>query len=255
MQVEEILELGDRIPFYIPPGLAGFFLAYERSMSYIPFARRLFMSSAYTRGLSALNLYHQVCARIRSSSAVWIAEINGRGFGGGCELALSCDFRVMADGPLEEGFALGQPEICIGVTPGGGGTQMLARCVGNAKALEICLEARPVTAKEAFELGLVTKIVPPAELHDATLELAQRMARRSPVAVKAIKTCIHQGSSLSIDDGMKTEQAQFAACASYPPHQPAMRKYLAEKDKLHGDAEIEPMMRWVRGEAYDLGKA
>lgn len=255
MQVEEILELGDRIPFWIPPLIASFALAYERFISYLPYGRRLFMTSAYTRGLSALNLYHQVCARIRSSPAVFIAEVNGRAFGGGCELSLSCDFRIMVDGPLEEGFAIGQPEIVLGLTPGGGGTQMLARSVGNAKALEICLEGRPIPAKEALELGLVTHIVPADKLHAATQDLAIRMSRRSAVAVKAIKTCVHYGSSLSIMDGMRVEQSEFAGCASVRGHHPAMRKYLKEKEKLHGEAKIEDFQRWVTGEAYDLGQA
>jgi len=224
-------------------------------MSYVPGVRSLMMKSAYTRGLVSLNLYHQVCARIRSSSAVWIAAINGRAFGGGCELSLACDFRIMVDGPLEDGHAIGQPEIVLGLTPGGGGTQMLARCLGNAKALEICLEGRPVPAKEALRLGLVTQIVPEAELRPAAVRLAKRMATRSGVAVKAIKTCVHEGSSLSIMQGMRLEQAMFAGCSSVPLHQEAMRKYLAEKDKLHGGGRIEDFMLWTSGKAFDLSGA
>ncbi|MCO5579371.1 hypothetical protein L7F22_033226 [Adiantum nelumboides] len=142
---------------------------------------------------------------------------NGRAFGGGCELALACDFRFMVDTPAEgipgeaRGSGLGQPEITLGLIPGGGGTQMLARMLGPAKALEICLEKTLLTAEEARDLGLVNALYSRKELMPKTFEFAERMARRAPAAVAAIKDSVYEGASRPIMQGMRRENGNFGS--------------------------------------------
>lgn len=255
VQVAEILAFAELVPYAVPGSVAGALLAAERLFSYVPGFRRRAVRNPYLRGLSSLNLYHQVCNRIRASSTVWIAAINGRALGGGCELSLACDFRLMVDGPLEDGHAIGQPEVILGLIPGGGGTQMLARCVGNAKALEFALEGRPIPAQEAYSLGLVTKIVPEDQLLSEARQLAERMATRSRYCVAAVKACIHQGASKSMGQGLQMEQAEFAACAGIEGHRKAMRRYLEVKNKLwdSGNQSIEEFQSWVDGKEVNLG--
>jgi len=157
----------------------------------------------------------------------------------------------MVDTPAEgtpgksRGSGIGQPEITLGLIPGGGGTQMLTRMFGSAKALEICLMRPLITAQEALELGLVTKLVPFDSLIKETVAMATQLARRAPGAVAAVKDCIHNGASLSMAAGMKREQGNFGASAMIPESQAAMAKYLSEIDSLLGSdgglKDFEPL--------------
>ncbi len=116
----------------------------------------------------------------RSSSVATIAAVNALAFGGGCELAMACDFRIAA-----ESASFGQPEINLGIIPGFGGTQRLPRLVGEAKALELNLTGDPIGADEAYELGLATRVVPDHELFDTALAWARKLAGQAPLAVAA----------------------------------------------------------------------
>src|SRR4029077_2585946 len=111
-----------------------------------------------------------------------IAAVRGFALGGGCELAMSCDILVAA-----EDAAFGQPEINLGVMPGAGGTQRLTRAIGKARAMDLILTGRTIGAVEAERIGLVSRVVPPADLMDAALELAVRIAGQAPLAVLAAK--------------------------------------------------------------------
>lgn len=154
------------------------------------------------RGLATLSRFHHVIRRMHGSHAVWIAAIGGPCLGAGLELALACDLRLAADDP---GVALGQPEILGGIIPGAGGTQHLPRVVGTAHALELILDGRSVDAAEALRLGLLSRVVAPADLAPAAAALAARLATRPPAAVAAAKRAVYVGSARAIRRGLLVE--------------------------------------------------
>ena len=130
-----------------------------------------------------------------------IAAINGLAIGGGVELTLLCDFAFAAD---HSSFAFG--EVKRGLIPGNGGTQRLSRRVGTARALDMILTGRTVTAAEALSIGLVQYVVPQNELIEQALKLAEMMAANAPVAVRSAKAAIHRGADLTLADGLRLEQ-------------------------------------------------
>ena len=132
-----------------------------------------------------------------------IAAVNAAALGGGCELAMACDFRIAADSA-----SFGQPEINLGIIPGFGGTQRLPRLVGEAKALELNLIGEPIGAAEAFEYRLVHRIVPDHELLDTTLLWARKLAGQAPLSVAEIKRV---SSAADLDAGIEAEKTGFAA--------------------------------------------
>lgn len=133
-----------------------------------------------------------------------IAAVAGVALGGGCELALSCDLRVVADNAI-----LGQPEILLGIIPGGGGTQRLARLVGPAAAKRIVLSGDQVKADEALRIGLVDEVVPKEELHDRAFALAARYAKGAVVAQGLAKRAIMDGLDGTLVEGLELEQQLF----------------------------------------------
>jgi enoyl-CoA hydratase len=134
-----------------------------------------------------------------------IAAISGFALGGGCELALACDLRIAS-----ERAKLGQPEILLGIIPGGGATQRLARLVGPAKAKDLVLTGRQVAADEALRIGLIDEVVPPDELHPRALALAAELARGAVVAQELAKRAIDRGLEGPLDAGLALEQDLFA---------------------------------------------
>ena len=138
-----------------------------------------------------------------------IAMINGFCLGGGCELAMSCDLRIASDTAR-----FGQPEIKLGLIPGGGGTQRLPRLVGMGHAMRLILSGDMVPAAEAKEIGLVEMVVPAAELREKTLELAGKIASMSPLTLKVAKQALRASEKLSIEDGIAYERDLFCLCFS-----------------------------------------
>lgn len=136
-----------------------------------------------------------------------IAAINGYALGGGCELALACDLRVAADNAT-----LGQPEILLGIIPGAGGTQRLARLVGPARAKDLIFTGRFVKADEAYRIGLVDRVVPAEDVYSTAIELATSLARGPMHALRAAKDVIERGLDVDITTGLELERAAFAAC-------------------------------------------
>jgi len=133
-----------------------------------------------------------------------IAAVRGVALGGGCELVMTCDMVVAA-----EDATFGQPEILIGVMPGAGGTQRLTRAIGKARAMELILTGRSMTATEALARGLVTRVVPPEATLDVALELAALVATMPPLAVRAAKAAILDASDRPLADGLARERAAF----------------------------------------------
>jgi enoyl-CoA hydratase/3-hydroxyacyl-CoA dehydrogenase len=152
-------------------------------------------------GKELIDSGHALLRSMEESSTVTIAAVNSIAFGGGCELAMACDFRLAA-----ESATFGQPEINLGIIPGFGGTQRLPRLVGEAKALEMNLVGEPIGAFEALEAGLVTRVVPDHELFDTSLRWAQKLAEQAPMAVEQIKRVSAAGD---LDEGIEGEKQGF----------------------------------------------
>jgi enoyl-CoA hydratase len=136
-----------------------------------------------------------------------IAMINGYCLGGGCEVALACDIRIAS-----ENASFGQPEINLGIIPGGGGTQRLTRLVGEGKAMEMILSGQIIDAKTAFNIGLVNHVVPPDQLEAKTMELANSIAEKGPIAVRLAKEAVKIASRSNLDEGLRREVDLFALC-------------------------------------------
>ncbi|KKL21136.1 hypothetical protein LCGC14_2448480 [marine sediment metagenome] len=139
--------------------------------------------------LLAVNQFHRMLTRWQSMDKVIIAAINGHSMGGGCEIALACDFRLMARGD----YSLGLPEAIAGIMPGAGGSQRMARLIGANKAIEYILTGRFFNADEAEQAGLISRAVDENTLMEEALGLAQQLAGQAPLSVAAVKRSIHQG--------------------------------------------------------------
>jgi enoyl-CoA hydratase len=138
-----------------------------------------------------------------------IAMINGYCLGGGCELALACDIRIAS-----ETASFGQPEINLGIIPGGGGTQRLTRLVGEGKAMEMILTGEIIDAKSAYAMGLVNHVFPADQLQARTMEIANRIAEKSPIALSLAKEAVKLASRSTLDEGLRREVDLFALCFS-----------------------------------------
>jgi Enoyl-CoA hydratase/carnithine racemase len=145
-----------------------------------------------------------VFGRIRTIQKPVIAAVSGWALGGGCEVALSCDMIVAS-----ESAKFGQPEINIGVIPGAGGTQRLTRAVGKAIAMEMILNDRRLTAQEAYQFGMVNRVVPVEGYLEEALRLAEEIASRAPIAVRAAKKMINQSYERFLADGLSEEKQVF----------------------------------------------
>ncbi len=153
-------------------------------------------------GRELLDGAHGLLRSFGTSSTLTIAAVNGLAFGGGCEMAMACDVRIAADSAT-----FGQPEINLGIIPGFGGTQRLPRLVGEAKALEMNLTGDAISADEAYEFGLVNRVVPDHELFDTALAWGRKLGGQAPVAAGRIKEVSHRGD---LDEGIEAEKAAFA---------------------------------------------
>ena len=138
-----------------------------------------------------------------------IAMVNGYCLGGGCELALACDIRIAS-----ETASFGQPEINLGIIPGGGGTQRLTRLVGEGKAMELILTGDIIDANAAHAIGLVNAVYPADQLEAKTMEMANRMATKSSVALSLAKEAVKLASRSNLDEGLRREVDLFALCFS-----------------------------------------
>ena len=202
-------------------------------------------------GALGLHEIHGLFDRMNRVDKVFVAAINGLALGGGCELALACDVRIMAEG---EG-RIGLPESTLGIIPGAGGTQRLARTIGPGRALEMMLEGRPLSAREAVEVGLVHRVVKPVRLMDEATTTAERLSRRSPTAVGALKRAVYEGASRPLGDGLHIERAGFLAAASTPAAGRAMAAYVREVEAagdIPPEEAVERFERWREGTAVDM---
>ena len=169
-----------------------------------------------------------VFRRIEKLEIPTIAAVNGFALGGGCELALACDI-ILAS----EKAKFGQPEVGLGITPGFGGTQRMPRICGTAHAMELILTADTINAQQALEIGLVSKVVAPDALMDTALELANKIASKAQVAIRAAKQAVRYGIQCDISTAATYEALAFATCFGTEDQKDAMKAFV-EKKKLDG---------------------
>jgi enoyl-CoA hydratase len=169
-----------------------------------------------------LHSFHELCLRLERFSAPTVAAVNGHAAGGGCELALACDFRLLRDGP----FRFGLPETSVGIIPGAGGTQRFARLLGTARALDLILHATLLTPAEALAAGLAHRVLPAAGFDAEVARFAADLAGRAPLALAAAKRAIRAGAELPLADGLAIEQEQFDATMRSQDAAGAMRAFL-----------------------------
>ena len=172
---------------------------------------------------------HAALDALASVPRLVIAAVSGYALGGGCELALTCDYRIAG-----ERAAFGQPEILLGTIPGGGGTQRLARLVGPSRAKELCMTGRQVAAKEALRIGLVDEVVADDELHDRALALAADCAKGAVLSQAFAKQAVDQGLSMSLADGLRLERDLFVESFRTNDSQIGVRSFLE-----HGPGKAE----------------
>ena len=154
-----------------------------------------------------------------------IAAVNGFALGGGCEISMSCDIRICSDNAI-----FGQPEVGLGITPGFGGTQRLARIIGVGMAKQLIYTARNIKAEEALRLGLVNAVYPQEELLDQAKKLASIIAANAPIAVRNCKKAINEGLDVDMDQAIVIEEKLFGDCFETEDQKAAMANFL-EKDK------------------------
>ena len=154
-----------------------------------------------------------------------IAAVNGFALGGGCEISMSCDIRLCSENAI-----FGQPEVGLGITPGFGGTQRLARIVGVGKAKEMIYTAFNIKAEEAYRIGLVNAVYPQEELLAAAKKLASKIASNAPIAVRASKKAINDGLQVDMDQAIVVEEKAFGSCFETEDQKAGMGNFL-EKDK------------------------
>ncbi len=154
-----------------------------------------------------------------------IAAVNGFALGGGCEISMSCDIRIASDNAV-----FGQPEVGLGITPGFGGTQRLARLVGPGMAKQMIYTARNIKADEALRIGLVNAVYPQEELMAAAEKMAANIAQNAPIAVRACKKAINDGLEKPMDEAIVVEEKLFGSCFETEDQKAGMGNFL-EKDK------------------------
>ena len=179
-------------------------------------------SPAEGRALSLLGM--ETFWKLENLPQATIAAVNGYALGGGCELSMACDIRIAA-----ENAVFGQPECGLGIIPGFGGTQRLARLIGKGRAKELIFTCDRINAQEAYRVGLVNQVVPAAELMDACRGMAGRILRSSAYAVRMAKSVINAGLDVDLANGLRMEADAFAVTNSTHDKQEGMTAFLEKR--------------------------
>ncbi len=247
--VGEILRGSEEIGRDVPATVAGPALRASGAISRLPGGRDALLRSP-AGGLVELRRIHDIFAHMNALDKVFIAAINGVAAGGGCELALACDLRLISS----EGGPIGLPEMTVGIIPGAGGTQRMTRLLGAGRALELILEGRTLEPADAAEVGLVHRVVAADELMGDAIATGERLARRSPASVAAAKRAVYDGGSKPLEQGLHVERAAFMSVTASPQAVRAMREHERELAES-GEPPLrdrEAIRRWQDGTAADL---
>ena len=182
-----------------------------------------------------LHAFHTMLLRLRDLDAIVVAGINGNTAGGGCEFSLGCDLRIMADG----NFLIGLPETSVGILPGGGGTQRLSRLIGSSRALDLILHAQLVSPKEAFDLGIINKLVSEASFNQELISYCEDLSNRTPIALQQVKKIIHQGLEMTLEESLLLEQKAFDVTMNSKDAARAMRALLDTQENIEDVSEFK----------------
>jgi len=177
-----------------------------------------------TQGKEHAAAGQRVFDRIETLGKPVIAAVNGFALGGGCELAMACTLRIAADTAR-----FGQPEVNLGLTPGYGGSQRLPRLVGRGRALELLLTGDMIPASRAYEIGLVNRVVPAAELMAEARKLAAALAAKAPIAVRYILEAVHHGAEMPLTEAQHLEATLFGLVASTDDMREGTRAFLEKR--------------------------
>ena len=173
-------------------------------------------------------LAKEAFGRLENMPQVTIAAVNGYALGGGCEISMACDIRVAS-----ENAKFGQPECGLGILPGFGGTQRLARLVGKGRAKELIFTCDQITAEDAYRMGLANHVVPQAELIDYCKAMAGRIMKNGPFAVALAKQAINTGMDTDLDSGLKLEANLFGLSFSTEDKKEGMTAFLEKRKEKH----------------------
>jgi enoyl-CoA hydratase len=224
-------EGGDASPT-VGPRAASAVVNAARATRAVAAVRKLADRTPLSGAMELLDV-HETFLRMNRCGAVFIAALNGSALGIGSELALACDYRVMAEGD----FVIGQPEILLGFPPGGGGTQRLVRLVGTHRGLVRMLDGGGLDPQSAAEIGYVDEVVPADELLDRAVALGDRLAQRLKFTVAAVKRSAYLGGSLGLEEGLHVENAEFLSTLASPGAQEAMLAYMRRTEEM-GDLPL-----------------
>lgn len=177
-----------------------------------------------TSGLSFARFGQSVFNTLENLGKPSIAAVHGYALGGGCELAMAATLRIAANNTV-----FGQPEIKLGVIPGFGGTQRIARLIGKGRALEMCLTGRKFSAEEAFRWGLVNELVEPESLLSRARSLLTELVKNGPVAMQSIMDTINQGYNLPLEQALALEATHFGLCCTTADKQEGVKAFLEKR--------------------------
>ncbi|MEC7928995.1 MAG: enoyl-CoA hydratase/isomerase family protein [Pseudomonadota bacterium] len=192
-------------------------------------------SSKETNDPKELHAFHRMLLRLRELDAIVVAGINGNTAGGGCEFSLGCDLRVMSDGD----FLIGLPETSVGILPGGGGTQRLSRLIGSSRALDLILHAKLLKPLEAYNLGIINKLLTEEKFKEELDEYCEDLVNRAPIALSQVKKIIHQGLEMTLEDSLLLEQKAFDVTMNSKDAARAMRSLLNAQENIENEIKFE----------------
>jgi enoyl-CoA hydratase len=167
---------------------------------------------------------NEIFRKLEQFAVPVICAVNGYALGGGCELALSCDFRICSENAM-----FGQPEVGLGIIPGFGGTQRLSKAVGVGMAKQMIYTGKSINANEALRIGLVNEVHPVESLMDAAIKIAERIMRNAPIAIASCKKAINLGDDLPIEKGLELEAKLFGACFTTEDQKEGMAAFLEKR--------------------------
>ena len=198
-------------------------------------AERNIESDKVIKDPKELHTFHRMLLRLRDLDAIVVAGINGNTAGGGCEFSLGCDLRVMSDGD----FLIGLPETSVGILPGGGGTQRLSRLIGSSRALDLILHAKLLKPLEAYNLGIINKLLAEKKFKEELDVYCEDLANRAPIALSQVKKIIHQGLEMTLEDSLLLEQKAFDVTMNSKDAARAMRSLLRAQANIENEIKFK----------------